>query len=401
MKTFRMFVLVAVVALLASAFVPAAQAQTKLTLTGWASSDSENALLQQIIDGFNKANPDIVVTLNQVPDYDTTLAKDLASGNPPDVFYVDSNRLPDLVKAGQLAAIGDKMDNVDDFYPALKSAFTYNGEFYCPPKDFSALALQINTDMFAKAGLKAPTTWDELKAAAKALTTENVAGIVVPTDVARWIAFLYQAGGEMADADFTKPMMNSAEGLEAMNFYTSLYLDGYGKTPQDLGTGWPGEAFGKGLAAMAFEGNWIYPYLKKDFPDLKFEVVELPAGPKGKATMAFTVCYATPANGKNPDAAVKLINYLTGAEGMKAWTDLGLAMPTRQSLAEGWLAKYPDLKAFAVGAEYARKWQFIPGWGAVNDKVAEQLQLIFAGQATSEDALKEIEKVAADVISKK
>ena len=61
-------------------------AATALTLEGWSSSEQENKLLQQIIDTFNKNNPDIQVTLKQVPDYDTTLSKDLASGTPPDVF---------------------------------------------------------------------------------------------------------------------------------------------------------------------------------------------------------------------------------------------------------------------------------------------------------------------------
>ena len=399
MKSLRALMATTAVALAITSFGSVATAQTKLTLTGWASSDAENKMLQQIVDGFNKANPDIVVTLNQVPDYDTTLAKDLASGNPPDVFYVDSNRLPDLVKAGQLAPIGDKLTATDDFYPSLKEAFTYDGQFYCPPKDFSALALQINTEMFDAAGLKPPTTWEELQAAAEKLTTDKVAGLVIPTDPARWLAFLYQAGGAVADEDFTKSELTSPEAVTAMTFYSDLYLKGFAKTPTDLGAGWPGEAFGKGLAAMSFEGNWIYPYLKSTFPDLKFQNVELPAGPAGKATLAFTVCYGTPTNGKNPDQALKLIDYLTGAEGMKAWTDLGLAMPTRKSLTEGWLTAQPDQAAFAAGVEYAHKWQFIPGWGKVNDEISKQIQLVFAGQATPEDALAAADKVATDVIA--
>src|SRR5579859_4205600 len=189
-----------------------AGAATNLTLEGWSSSPSENQLLQQIVDSFNKANPDLSVKLNQVPDYDTTLAKDLASGSPPDVFYVDEFRLPDLVNAGAIQPIGDKLQNVNDFYPSLKTAFTYNGTFYCPPKDVSTLALFVNTDMMAKANIKVPTTWDELATAAKAMTSGNVAGIVLPNDLARWIVFLYEAGGSVTDDNFTKMTINSPEG---------------------------------------------------------------------------------------------------------------------------------------------------------------------------------------------
>ena len=49
-------------------------------------------------------------------------------------------------------------------------------------------------------------------------------------------------------------------------------------------TGWGGEAFGKQLAAMTIEGNWIAGGMK-DYPDVKYKVVELPAGPAGKGTL--------------------------------------------------------------------------------------------------------------------
>ncbi|MCS6872883.1 MAG: ABC transporter substrate-binding protein [Anaerolineae bacterium] len=400
-KTLRFLALAIALALVAVAFAPNAQAaQTvNLVLMGWSSSPSENERLQKIVDDWNAANPDIQVTLNQVPDYDTTLQKSLAGGEPPDVFYVDSFRFLDLVRAEALMPIGDKLTNIDDFYPALRNAFTANGQFYCPPKDFSTLALQINTEMFEAAGLSAPTTWEEMRAAAEKLTKDGVFGVVVPADFARWIAFLYGAGGSVTDDEFTKMTINSPEAQAALEFYTGLYLDGFAKTPADLGVGWAGEAFGKGLVAMAFEGNWIEPYLKDQFPDLKHKAVELPAGPAGKATMAFTVCYAVPMKAKNPEAAIKFVDYLTGAEGMKAWTDLGLAMPTRASLREGWLAKFPNLEPYLNGAEYARKWQFVPGFQAVLDKVNEQLSLVMSGNQTARGALAEIERVGNEVLA--
>src|SRR5678815_376181 len=120
--------------------------------------------------------------------------------------------------------------------------------------------------------------------------------------------------------------INIPEALEALNFYVGLVRDGFAAQPSDLDSGWPGEAFGKGRAAMTIEGNWIVPFLHDQFPDLNYGISELPAGPAGQATMAFTVCYAVPADAAHPEASLKLVDYLTGAEGMKTWTDLGLAM---------------------------------------------------------------------------
>lgn len=377
----------------------------ELQLMGWSSSEAENKRLQEVIDGFNEATPDINVTLNLVPEYDTKLQTALAGGSPPDVFYLDSFRAPDLVKAGAIEAVGDEMTDVDDFYPSLRDAFTIDGVFYCPPKDFGTLALQYNTEMFDAAGVEHPTadwTWDDLRSAAEQLANPDagVYGIVLPSDFARWIVFLYQAGGSVTNEDVTEMTLNSPEALEAMEFYVGLVRDGFAAQPSDLDSGWPGEAFGKGRAAMAIEGNWMIPFLADQFPDLSYGITELPAGPAGKATMAFTVCYAVPANAPYRDASIQLVDYLTGAEGMKAWTDLGLAMPTRASLRDGWLEMYPDLEPFLNGADYAHKWQFRPGFNDVLDTINDGLQQAFAGSITAARVLEQADNVGAEVMSR-
>ena len=376
-----------------------------LQLMGWASSDSENVLLQEIVDGWNSANPDVQVTLNQVPDYDTKLQTALAGGTPPDIFYIDSFKLPDLVKAGAVEAIGGALTDVEDFYPSMRNAFTVGDTLYCPAKDFSTLALEFNMDLFDAAGVDYPTadwTWDDLRAAAEKLTDAEagVYGMVLAPDVARWIAFLYQAGGSVTNADFSAMTINSPEALAATEFYVSMVTDGFAAQPSDLDSGWAGEAFGKGKAAMAMEGNWIVPYLKDQFPDVKAGFVTLPAGPAGKATMAFTVCYGVPASGANKDAAIQVVNYLTGADGMKAWTDLGLAMPTRASLREGWVGLYPELQPFLDGAEFSYKWQFVPGFQDVVDTINSGLQEAFAGTKTAAGVLEDAESVGTEVLSR-
>ncbi len=376
----------------------------EMSLMGWSSSDAENVRLQEMVDTFNAANPDLHVTLNQVPDYDTALQTAIAGGSPPDVFYIDSFKLPDYVAANALMPIGDQMEDADDFYPSLRDAFTIDGTFYCPPKDFSTLGLQYNTDMFDAASLEYPTadwTWDDLRAAAEALTDADagVYGMTLSADFARMIAFIYQAGGTVTDADFTTMTLDTPEALEAAEFYIGLVTDGFAAAPADLDSGWPGEAFGKGQAAMAIEGNWIASFLTDNYPDLNWGVTELPAGPGGDATMAFTVCYGVAADAANPEASIRLANWLTGAEGMAQWTGLGLAMPTRESLSADWLAEYPDLEPFLAGAAYAHPWQFRPGFQDVLDTINAGLQQAFTGGSTADQVLGEAQEVGNEVLS--
>jgi multiple sugar transport system substrate-binding protein len=314
-------------------------------------------------------------------------------------------KLPDLVAAKAVAPADGKLTNPEDFYDSMRNAFTIDGKLYCPAKDFSTLGLEYNKAMFDAAGISYPTkdwTWEDLRAAAEKLTNKDksVYGMVLSPDFARWIALLYQAGGSVTDEGFTKMTINSPEALKSLEFYVGLVKDGFAAQPSDLDSGWAGEAFGKGKAAMAMEGNWITPFLKDQFPDVKYGVVELPSGPAGKATMAFTVCYGVPAGGKNNDAAFKVVDFLTGAAGMKEWTDLGLAMPTRQSLRDGWLAQYPEQEAFLNGAAYAHKWQFRPGFTDVTDNIAAGLQDAFAGNKTPAAVLEDAEKVGNEVLSR-
>lgn len=377
----------------------------ELQLMGWSSSDAENTRLQAVVDTFNAANEDIHVNLNLVPDYDTRLQTSLAGGAPPDVFYIDSFRLPDLVAANAIEPAEGNIDDPGDFYESLRTAFTIDGTFYCPPKDFSTLGLEYNTDMFDAAGLDYPTedwTWDDLRSAAEALTNEDesVYGMVLSADFARWIAFLYQAGGSVTNEDFTEMTINSPEALEALEFYAGLVEDGMAAQPADLDSGWAGEAFGKEQAAMAMEGNWIVPFLADQFPDVNYGVTQLPAGPGGEATMAFTVCYGVPASGQNKEASFRLVNYLTGPEGMKEWTDLGLAMPTRESLRDGWLEQFPELQPFLDGADHARPWQFRPGFQDVLDTINSGLQQAFEGSATPQSVLEQAEQVGNEVLAR-
>jgi multiple sugar transport system substrate-binding protein len=394
-----MLVALALLLALSLSGLAAAQDPVQVQLMGWSSSEAENVRLQEVIDGFNESQSDIVATLNQVPDYDAALQAAIAGGTPPDVFYVDSFKFPDLYEAGALASGEGIITDPDDFYPSLRETFSADGEFICPPKDFSTLGLQINTDMFEAAGIEPPTSWEEMRAAAEALTSDDVVGLAVSNDLARWAAFLYGAGGSVANEDFTEMTINSPEALEALEFYSGLALDGFAATASDVDAGWPGEAFGQGKVAMATEGNWIYPYLKDNFPDLNFQVVELPEGPAGKATMAFTVCYGVASGGQNQEAAWALVNYLTGTEGMKAWTDLGLAMPTRISLREGWLEQFPDLEPFLNGAEYAHGWQFTTGFGDVLNTVNDGLLEMFDGSLDPQDLLDEVEEVGNEILA--
>jgi multiple sugar transport system substrate-binding protein len=378
-----------------------------LRLMGWASSPEEDRLLNEVLARFMAQHPSIQVKFEPVPEYATKLQTDLAAGSAADVFYVDSLLAPDLMKRDLLLALDplierDKVDP-DDFYPPLLGAFQWQGKTYGLPKDWSCLALVWNLERAREVGIDgSPATWDELGAAAARLTRgTQVFGAVTPPELPRLGAFIYQAGGQLISDDRTRMALNSPAGLQALDFYYGLYRDGHATTPADTGTQWPGDTFAKGRAALVFEGNWIFPFLKKDAPNLGFGIAELPAGPKGKGTFAFTVSYSVNAKSQHPEAAWTLVRYLTGPDGMRKWTSLGLAMPARKSLEAEWAAQFKEREPFLKAATYAHPWQLGPGGQEINDKVATPaLQAVFAGTMSPREALAEIERRGNEILAK-
>ena len=218
-------------------------------------------------------------------DINQQLTQGFAAGSPPDVFFTDANVFPTYAKAGNMVAYGDQVTAKSDFYPNLVKTFTYDNKFYCAPKDFSTLALIINTEMWTKAGLTdadVPKTWADLETVATKLNVDGHKGLVIGDTRDRIGAFMKQAGGWIVNGDQTKMTADSAENLAALQEVQKLLSSGTTAFPKAVDAGWSGEAIGKNKTAMAIEGNWIKGAVKTDYPNLKWKAVELPPAPPAR-----------------------------------------------------------------------------------------------------------------------
>lgn len=292
-----------------------------------------------------------------------------AGGKPDDVLYVSTDQLAGWAKNGSLEAYGDQLANKADFFPGLVSAFTYEDKFYCAPKDFSTLALVINKSMWAEAGLTdadVPTTWDQLEAVAKKLTKGKRVGLAFGPELQRVGVFMTQAGGGLVSAD-GKAQANAQPNIDALAFVKKLIGENAAAFSSDLGAGWGGEAFGKKMAAMVIEGNWITGAMKNDYSGVEYTVAELPAGTQ-QGTLQYTNCWGISADADNKAAAVDLVSFLTGTEQQLTFAKEFGVMPSVQSAAEGYKSDNPTMVAFINGAAYA---QNLPAMAGAADVIKE------------------------------
>ncbi len=304
------------------------------------------------------------------------LAQGFASGNPPDIFYLGNDQVATYAKAGDLAQL-DNLKNVKSFYPSLREAFTYKGHLYAAPKDFSTLALVINTNSWKSAGLTSksyPKTWQQLSAVAKKLTRSGQVGLCTGPEFHRLGVFMIQNGGWLVSKDEKTATVNSKANVAAFNFVKSMIKAGSFKLTNQLGAGWGGEAFGKQQCAMTIEGNWIAGAMTHDYPNVPYKAVELPAGPAGKGTLQYDGGWGLAAASKNKAEAMDAISYLTQTKVEMGNAKAFGVMPSVQADAKEWSKLYPQFAAFLAGANYSRSIPTIPNIATVLGDFNQQLQ---------------------------
>ncbi|MFE4536967.1 extracellular solute-binding protein [Streptomyces scopuliridis] len=343
----------------------------KLTVLIATSGDAETQAVKAAAASYEKKSGN-TVTVEVAKDMNQQLAQSFAGHKPPDVFYVNSDQFANYSKGGSLYPYGDQISDSSDFSEQLLTSFSYGGKQMCLPKDTSTLGLAINTDLWKKAGLTEkdyPKTWKELQSVADKLTANGVTGLVTSDEYQRLGVFMKQAGGWLTDADQKKMTADTPENAEGLSFVQSMLKSGSMKFAKQVDTSWGGEALGKGKAAMTIEGNWLDGGMKLDYPDVKYAVAELPAGPKGKGTLAFSTCWGVAAESTHQAAAVDLVKHLTSADQQLAFADAFGVMPSRTSALTTYAERTPQAKAWVDGSAYAQGPVTIAGF----DKVLSQL----------------------------
>ncbi len=359
---------------------------TTVTLNGWQVSPAEETKLQSVVSTFNRTHPNIKIDYQSITgDYQAQMLAKFAARKPPDVFYVDVADIRDWIGQGVIQPLDSYVKatkfSTKPFYKNLLNAFKYKNHFYGFPKDWSSLGMEVNTTLLGNNPV--PKTWAQLRNVASRINVPGGKPICLSADWARMMAFVYQAGGSGQWKDAT-----TAPFRAAANFYVGLLNSGLAATPDKLGAGWCGEAFGKQKVAIAFEGNWMFPTMAT-FPGVKFTTAPMPKG-KRRGNLAFTVSYSMSKDSQHKAAAWQVLKYLVGRQGMQQWISLGLALPTRV-----------DVHAVPGRGAFIRYPASVHGWGAQagfrhiwNDVANNELTAVIAGKESVNSMLQKIAAAA-------
>ena len=250
------------------------------------------------------------------------------------------------MKSGQVVALDDIIADVkSDYTEADIKSSTVNGKIYQVKMVDDMGVLYYRKSVLDKAGVKPPTTIDELIAASKALTTKDQKGLFIGNDAGVTPSFgggsllgqiLWTVGSDYLTADnkpgFTDPGGQAVLREDAGALRVKSILLG---SPTDW---WDPSSFTQGLAAMQWCGLWAMPGIQKAIGD-DFGVVAWPAfsASVGKpSTFAGGWGAMVSAKSKDVEAAKAFVKWLW-IDNTEAQEDFNLSygfhIPPRKSLA--------------------------------------------------------------------
>jgi multiple sugar transport system substrate-binding protein len=365
----------------------------------WAGAPGLNAAQEAQIERFMESHPNITVERSEIPfgDFVQLLVQGAAAGELPDVMLIDN---PDFHAFAALGVLEDLTEAVeswgqaDMYFPGHWSSTVFNGVNYGVPVFSNCLQLWVNTAMAEEAGVDVPTTFDELREAAAAMTNDDHFGLVVAAihneeGTFQWLPFLWSTGSDLAT-------INDEGGQAALALWADLVQEG--SMSQGI-LGWDQGAakdeFGNLRAAMMINGPWMIPSLTNDFSDVEWQIAAIPRDQDFTSILGGEN-YGVSLGSPNVEAAWEYIAWTQEPENYKQFLQEAGMFPSREDAAEDpYWADDPVLSVFLEGVKVARPRAYGPEYAQMSNAVQDAMQAAISGESTVEDALNE----AAEIIT--
>jgi multiple sugar transport system substrate-binding protein len=343
---------------------------------------------RELANRFNASHPEVPVRLVEGPPstdtredmYSTAF---LAGKNGYDVVYCDVVWVPKFAAAGWLMDLSDRLSESDraDFLKADLDGGTYQGKLYRIPAFTDAGVLYYRTDLVRNP----PETFDELRAAASSLRSENMWGYVWQGKqyeglITNYLEILWGYGGDWITPERTVAL-DSPEALEALLFLKSA-IGNY--SPPGVTSYSEEEArniFQNGRSA--FLRNWFYVWNLANTKTSKVQnrigfvpMVHAP-GQRGASSLGgwgFAISKLTP----HPEAAWSFVEFLSAPEQLRVLQDKMGRVPSRRSMVP---------EHFRTIVANARPRPQIPEYAPASDILQRWLSSALSGDSDPQQAL--------------
>lgn len=312
-------------------------------------ASGQQAAAQQLIDGFEKANPGVTIKpvfIEQDSAYIQQLRTQLAAGTAPDVFKVwpaggDAMSLWSVANDGLVAALDDQ-PWASDVPDNLIEVSSFDGKLYSLPSTTGGIGAIYNDQALAEVGATAPTTWTEVLELCRTATTAGKVAYALGNKDA-WTAQLLPYALSATLVYGPTPDFTAQQKAGSASFSDSAWLQALEKVqqmrdsgcfnPGPNGTGYDGQmtlvgtgdALGAVHVSQAVSGAIQYAD-----PGTTFSLAPMPATDDPSETfvpVAAGLNFAINAKAKNPDLAAKFLAYVASPEGQALFAKASNSSP--------------------------------------------------------------------------
>ena len=255
------------------------------------------------------------------------LAASFEAHTPPDAFMQVSGAIQFYIERGLTVPLDDVIAEMrkvpGGIYENLVSPGSFGGHMHAVPLEVDVSPMFARTDLLEEAGLGLPKTWDELRAAAKAIQAKhpNISGFGMTVSnsndaegAIRNVIWSY--GGKVMAEDgktitFDSPETRAAYQFVADMFLTDRTIPRSALTWDDAGNN---IAYQTGRAAFVINPPSIYAWLQGNDPKIlaATKMISVPkgSGPKGTiGNISGTWVWAVSKDSKHQDQARGWLKY--------------------------------------------------------------------------------------------
>ncbi|WP_338683050.1 sugar ABC transporter substrate-binding protein [Streptomyces acidiscabies] len=363
-----------------------------------------------VISDFQKANPDIKVEYVGIAatEYQSKVDTTIRGGGLPDVGGVGAAMLAGFAAQDALEPLDDKLAKSPlssklnkDMVASLKAAGGGDGTLYSIPTSANNGVLYYRTDLFNKAGLQPPTTWDNFYAAAEKLTNsgKNEFGYTIrggAGSIAQALDAMYGQSQITSFWNGDKTTVNDPKNVAALEKYAALYKK---VTPSaDLNNDFTKMVaqWDSGTIGMLNHNLGSYQDHVKALGVGKFRGVPSPTAANGKRVQV-----SNPVDGlgvfkssKNKEAAWKFIEFaVSKAENSKFNEAAGQVPANTEAAGDAWVQQAEPTKLAAAAltdgsTSIVQLPYYLPDWNTISKADNEpNFQKVLLGKMSAKDFL--------------
>lgn len=379
----------------------------------------EGEVVAAMIPDFERRNPGLHVTLQQIPwiaAHEKLLTAYVGDATP-DLAQMGNTWIPEFVAVRGLADLGDfskvspMIDGHDDF-PGIWATNVVDGVLRGIPWYVDTRVLFYRTDVLASVGYpRGPRTWDELLGAMTRIQRERKSrwGILMPINEFEPIEVLALSNGSsMLNRDGTRGAFEEPPFRDAFNFYVDIFHRGFAPVVSNTQVANLYQQFAQNDFAMHITGPWNVGEFKRRLPpemEGKWGTAPLPARDTSQPTgisMAGGSSFVIFRDSPHKEAAQKLIEFLSEPAQQIRFFELTGDLPARRS---AWktpaLAHDPYFPAFREQLERVAPMPKVPEWEEIANSIFEHGEAAVRRATTPDEALADLDRTAERMLAKR